>query len=183
MCCVCGCNNNELATSPPIMPNIIIEYVDKEGNRINLYSDNLEIISITDEKNDSIGFRLPDYPLLRILFNDGFSIESPKTEKQYEIKYHIPNLLGETIEELRLIFNVNKVYSTFTDAWYNGNKILNFVSFYSLCPECINPQYNIQDNLNIEEFERRKKELMYNGTTAAYIEGFNIYIILPVVKD
>ena len=188
-----GCNAKDkgyIDVPGPIIPQVNLEYVDREGNPLlqesdlkNLYEKgvHLDVLSVTDDRGVSIeyGFDFNSVWHTRIL--EQFYINSPKMEKHYIIKYRVPQLLGESVEELKLIFKVDGFDSKFTKAWYNEKEILCFVTIDSICPEWRNPQYNVQEN--IEEFERRKKELLYNGDTVAYIEGDNIFLVLPVEES
>ncbi|MDR0573967.1 MAG: hypothetical protein LBG96_08075 [Tannerella sp.] len=193
-----GCNDKDnMEVFGPIIPEVFIEYVDKEGNSIlekselvQLYEkgERLNVLSVTDDKGVSFmnneGFGIDLSIGLHTDIFEKFYLETPKMDRQYIIKYKVPRSLGESIEvgesveELKLTFCVDGIHSEFTNAWYNG-KELRLVP-----PELIDPDlYNPQVDPDEEAIERRKKELLYSGDTVAYVEGFVIYLILPTERE
>jgi hypothetical protein len=127
-----GCSVIEYAPYP-IHPGFYIEYVDKEGNPVmseeelkELYEKGeriLEVLSVTDDKGVSIEFRYGFCACLRTSIFDKLDTRSPKMERQYTVKYKVPRILGESIEELNLILSVDGYSSKFTKASYNGNEL------------------------------------------------------------
>ena len=192
-----GCNKDKgnLEVFGPIYPNVSIEYVDKNGNPIlqeselrQMYENGekyFEVLSVTDDKGVSFGFGhfgngsawSPD-----IL--ERFDVESPKMDRHYTLKFKAPRILGESVQELKLTFSVEGIDSKFTYASYNGEEIRHFVTADLFCPEClVNPHvFDLEDIQNRELVEGRIKALLYNGEANAYIEGFTIYLILPVER-
>lgn len=117
----------------PIAPRVYIEYVDKEGNPVmseeelkELYEKGeriLEVLSVTDDKGVSIEFGYDFCACLNTRILDKLDTKSPKMERQYTVKYKVPRILGESIEELNLILSVDGSYSKFTKVSYNGNEL------------------------------------------------------------
>ena len=167
-----------------------IEFVDKEGNILNeeLYEKGvvLDVLSVTDDKGVSVKFNFHEGLIMILEHPINLESESPekwpKTDWQYTVRYKVPQLIGESIEELKLIFSFDGYDSKFTKAWYNGKEITRFVTLDSICPECmVNPHvFDLEDIQNRELVERRIKELLYNGEANAFIEGYNIELKLPV---
>jgi len=185
-----GCNDHGDAGIPdPIVPEVSIEYVDREGKPIMKESELLQqyekgifldIQSVTDEKDKDIEFRFGFNSELHVIISEMFTLESLNTARSYSIKYKYPYLLGESVEELIVIFSVNGWDSKFTKAWYNGEKIDRFVTEAMFYPENTIKPIPEEDLDAIKAYENRRKELLYNGNTVAFIEGFSIRLILPL---
>ena len=167
-----------------LAPRMGIEFVDKEGNILNreLYEKGvvLDVLSVTDDKGVSVKFSDWNFGITVSTYIPESPEKWPKTERQYAIKYKVPQLSGESIEELKLILSLDGYSSEFTKAWYNGEEIKRLATIDSICPECRNPQ-NLQENPNLGELiGSRMKELLYNGEANAFVNGNSIKIMLPV---
>ena len=187
-----GCNDKGTLGVNPLTPMINIEFVDLEGNSLNkaLYETGvvLDVLSVTNDKGVSVKFNFHEGLIMILEHPINLESESPekwpKTDWQYTVRYKVPQLIGESIEELKLIFSFDGYDSKFTKAWYNGKEITRFVTLDSICPECmVNPHvFDLEDIQNRELVERRIKELLYNGEANAFIEGHYIELKLPVEK-
>jgi hypothetical protein len=188
-----GCNGGDSAY--PIQMAVLIDYVDREGNVIIMEGADsadslaapkpLEILSITNENGIPVEFGAGRDPIRRngsylgIEILEDFYTDSPEMDHQYSIKYKLPSL-GESVEEIKLIFHTDGWSSEFTHAWYNNKEILRHITNKDLYPNYYRPDKTLSAD-DWKEFERREKELMYNGKDmVAYISGFDITLVLPV---
>jgi hypothetical protein len=185
-------NNGNIEVPEDIVPVIYLEYIDKEGNRIINETDHLfgienplEVLSITDENDKPIQIgksRVFNTSTVCFGISEIFSFESPKVERIYSVKFKFPYILEESVEELKLIFSVNGLDSKFTNAWHNSIKIDRFVTEEMFFPQNTITPIHADDLDAITAYEKRKKELLYNGNTVAFIEGSNINLIIPINK-
>ena len=167
------------------VPSVFIEYVNRDGVTLvkpdgkNIFKEKypIENLSITKENGEIYEFRNSNCFCILIDIFDGFRLDSlNKTLHQYNIKYQIPTLFGESVQEVKLLYWVDGMNTKFTNAWYNNNEILRFVTIDMIVPSYPN---GITDE-DVEMIERRKKELLYNGDTVALIEGSDIHLIIPI---
>ncbi|MDR2914246.1 MAG: hypothetical protein LBV74_05385 [Tannerella sp.] len=130
-----GCNGGSVPV--PIFIEVNIRYVDTDGNFLLKEPENetnetltgrspLEVLSVTDEKGNPVEFwvRTPPsvpYTMPRIDVDKSFNDATPKRVREYTVKYKVPSLLGDAIEEVRLIYNVDT--HGYTHAWYNNREI------------------------------------------------------------
>lgn len=124
-------------------PSISFIYLDKKGETLvdkfvlNLSGahivikdkDIFEIISVTDQHGDQYDIEIiilgRNKTVLSFSIPDTHDLSTPKTVKEYTIKYKVPILFGkEHIEELKVVFNVDGMKSGFKeDVWYNKKKL------------------------------------------------------------
>jgi len=170
-------------------PEVFIEYVNKDGSKIISSTDAqpsfiknypVENILITNKEGKIFEYRIIDYPCIHIDIWDTFNsteTKKQKSEHNYIIKYKIPNLIGESFEEIKLTYMVDKLFAEFTQVRYNENENFRFVTEEMICPDCRESSYKPDD----EKMAQRVKELLYNGDRVAYKErGRDIYIIIPI---
>lgn len=194
-----GCDKNEAVFA--YAKGIGIQYVDKEGNtlyfdkdgsisyfdKVDYYSQNLseedflktspmEILSFTNESGIPVEYRL-DYKVGHLF---GFGIienEGRKREYSYIIKYKIPPITGESVEELRV--TLKETEYGIPDGWYKcqyNGKDIRVYTIEDIFPDIHNPQQVIDE----EEHSRRLTEILYNGDLVAADGGEGISLILPV---
>jgi hypothetical protein len=177
---------------------IEIQYVDKQGNilyfdkdgniscfdKVDYFSRKLneedflttcpmEIISFTNERGIPVEYKL-DYQvghLFRFRMNDG-----RKSEYGYVVKYKIPLITGDSVEELRVTLKENH---GFPCGWHNCRYNGKDIRVYTM--EEIFPDYhNPQQVFDKEKHARRLTEMLYSGNLVAHeVEGF-ILVIIPV---
>lgn len=191
-----GCDKNEGVYA--YSKEIEIQYVDKQGNilyfdkdgniscfdKVDYFSRKLneedflttcpmEIISFTNERGIPVEYKL-DYQvghLFRFRMNDG-----RKSEYGYVVKYKIPLITGDSVEELRVTLKENH---GIPDGWhnckYNGNDIRVY-TIEDIIPDTHNPQRVIDE----EEDSRRWTEMLFSGDLVAYEADGSILVIIPV---
>ena len=153
----------------------------------------LEIISFTDEKTgksfimdekmewseDGIMTRslVKDNYVYKNLFGfnqELFSEEIRGIERHYSIKYKVPSIYGERIEEIKLIYVLSDDFGFgFIEAWYNGKKISIFtkIELENRYPKCF---------VDKEIAHRMMNEVYYKGDTVVLSSQYSIHIILPI---
>lgn len=191
-----GCDKNEGVYA--YSKEIEIQYVDKQGNilyfdkdgniscfdKVDYFSRKLneedflttcpmEIISFTNERGIPVEYKL-DYQvghLFRFRMNDG-----RKNEYGYVVKYKIPLITGDSVEELRVTLKENH---GFPCGWHNCRYNGKDIRVYTM--EEIFPDYhNPQQVFDKEKHARRLTEMLYSGNLVAHeVEGF-ILVIIPV---
>lgn len=191
-----GCDKNEGVYA--YSKEIEIQYVDKQGNilyfdkdgniscfdKVDYFSRKLneedflttcpmEIISFTNERGIPVEYKL-DYQvghLFRFRMNDG-----RKSEYGYVVKYKIPLITGDSVEELRVTLKENH---GFPCGWHNCRYNGKDIRVYPM--EEIFPDYhNPQQVFDKEKHARRLTEMLYSGNLVAHeVEGF-ILVIIPV---
>ena len=191
-----GCNKNNVepkASVTDCLVGINIEYFDVEqkgyrlleGEELKTFlkdSMSLEIQSYIDEKSGLSIMKPQIMNVHRNVFGlDGERFERDTTikiERHYKIKYKVPSIYGESIEELKLIFST--YHSFFTEAWYNGKEIpiIRREDIDYARDLARPPQYTF----SVEEAKREAKELFYHGDLAAVASMSQIYIVLPIKK-
>lgn len=191
-----GCDKNEGVYA--YSKEIEIQYVDKQGNilyfdkdgniscfdKVDYFSRKLneedflttcpmEIISFTNERGIPVEYKL-DYQvghLFRFRMNDG-----RKSEYGYVVKYKIPLITGDSVEELRVTLKENH---GFPCGWHNcryNGKDIHVYTMEEIFPDYHNPQ-QVFDK---EKHARRLTEMLYSGNLVAHeVEGF-ILVIIPV---
>ncbi len=191
-----GCDKNEGVYA--YSKGIGIQYVDKQGNilyfdkdgniscfdKVDYFSRDLsgedflttcpmEIISFTDERGIPVEYKL-DYQvghLFRFRMNDG-----RKSEYGYVVKYKIPLITGDSVEELRVTLKENH---GFPCGWHNcryNGKDIRVYTMEEIFPDYHNPRQVVDE----EKYARRLTEMLYNGNLVAHeVEGF-ILVIIPV---
>ena len=195
-----GCDKNEAVYV--YTPEVEIQYVNTEGNILYFDKDGsisyfdkddyysqikniseedflktcpMEILSLTNEIGIPIEYRL-DY---KTGYFFRFSItekEGRKSEYSYIIKYKIPLITGDSVEEIRVTL---KDKNGIPDGWYNcqyNGKDIRVYTIDELFPGHNDPQRVIDE----EEDYRREREMLYNGDLVAADGGEGISLILPV---
>ena len=191
-----GCDKNEGVYA--YSKEIEIQYVDKQGNilyfdkdgniscfdKVDYFSRKLneedflttcpmEIISFTNERGIPVEYKL-DYQvghLFRFRLNDG-----RKSEYGYVVKYKIPLITGDSVEELRVTLRENH---GFPGGWHNcryNGKDIRVYTIEDIIPDTHNPQRVIDD----EEDSRRWTEMLFSGDLVAYETDGSILVIIPV---
>ncbi len=185
-----GCDKGE-SLLPSHVSHITIEYINKESNEgysiimandksediKAFYKDTIlvEILSLTE---DSVEIE-PSERSVRgfrnvILFGtEKHSVYNPRGKRSYTIKYKVPSIRGEIIEEVELTFNEDHDY--FIEAWYNGEAIP-LVTDQMIHPGSNDPQY-IFDK---EEWLREEIEFCKTDDVVAKLTQSNIHILVPI---
>ena len=199
---LCGCDNSDKAVVG-YAPEIEVLFVDNEGNVLHFDKDGkislhdfveldsklnengdksflekspLEVLSITDETGSPVKYRF-DYKAgfqFKFTFTDN-SVR--KREYGYTIKYKIPLIKGETVEELKL--KLKETEYGIPDGWYNcqyNGKNIRIITTEELFPDYHNPQQVIDE----EEHSRRLIEMLHNGDLVAHEADGSILVIIPV---
>ena len=96
-----------------------------------------------------------------------------KREYEYTIKYKIPLIEGETVEELKL--KLKEISGEWYNCQYNG-KSIHIYTIQELFPDYNDPQAII----DIEKNKDRLRETLYNGDLVAIGTAGSISISLPV---
>lgn len=185
-----GCDEGE-ALLPDHVSNITIEYIDKESDEgysmimVNdkgediraFYKDTItvEVLSLTEEgveiessERSVRGFRNA------IFFGtEKHSVYNPRGKRFYTIKYKVPSIRGEIIEEIKLTFNED--HDNFVEAWYNGEAIP-LVSDQMIHPGDYDPQHVFDK----EEWIREEKEFCDTDDVVAKLTQSNIHILIPM---
>ena len=195
-----GCDKSEAVYA--YVPSIEIRYVDNEGNilyfdkdggisyfnKVDYYSQiknmseedflktcPMEILSFTNESGIPVEYRL-DYKVGH-LFGLGITeYQGRKREYSYIIKYKIPLITGDSVEEIRVTL---KDKNGIPDGWYKcqyNGKDIRVYTIDELFPGHNDPQRVIDE----EEDYRREREMLYNGDLVAADGGEGISLILPV---
>jgi hypothetical protein len=194
-----GCDKNEAVFV--YSKGIEIYYVDKEGNilyfdkegNIKYFDKNdypllkvneedflktlpIEILSFTNGSGIPVGYRFS----CRVDHLFGFVIlenEGRKREYSYIIKYKIPPLTGESVEEIRV--TLKETEYGIPDGWhncqYNGRNIRP-ITIEEIFPDWHDPQQVIDE----KEHARRLTETLYNGNLVAYESDGTILLIIPI---
>ena len=196
-----GCNKSGDCCVYVYAKGIGIQYVDNEGNilyfdkdgrisyfdKVDYYSQNMneedflktcpmEILSFTNESSIPVEYKL-GYKEGHLF---GFGIienEGRKREYSYIIKYKIPPITGESVEELRVTLKETKY--GIPDGWYNcqyNGKNIRVYTIEDIFPDIHNPQRVIDE----EEHSRRLTEMLHNGDLVAYEADGSINVIIPV---
>ncbi|MCK9436339.1 MAG: hypothetical protein PHW88_06670 [Bacteroidales bacterium] len=199
---LCGCDNSDKAVVG-YAPEIEVLFVDNEGNVLHFDKDGkislhdfveldsklnengdksflekspLEVLSITDETGSPVKYRF-DYKAgfqFKFTFTDN-SVR--KREYGYTIKYKIPLIKGETVEELKL--KLKETEYGIPDGWYNckyNGKDIRVYTITELFPDYNDPQVIIDK----EKHNDRLREMLYNGDLAAISADVGILLSLPV---
>lgn len=189
-----GCDDKNEALTPDVYGHITLEYFDKETDighfllegqdKIDAYAKEpailVEILSFT-ENGESISTGRDDTFLVRDIIS--FSTEPFSNDdmlqpmvRHYTLRYRVPSIRGESIEEINLTHHVNidGYFKGFVEAWYNG-KAISIVGSTAYEDAENNPY-------NDEELKLQVKERLYNGSLVADVSEFNIYIVIPVEK-
>ena len=138
----------------------------------------IEVLSVTDENGTPIEYNL--YYTTGILYHFHFMhYQGRKREYTYVIKYKIPPVGGESVEELRLTLKENK--NGQPDGWYGkyNGKSIRIYTMTDLDPDYRDPQHIIDDE-EASRLARISKEMLYNGDLVAFDGGRAIYLTLPV---
>ena len=135
----------------------------------------MEILSFTNESGIPVEYRL-DYKVGH-LFGLGITeYQGRKSEYSYIIKYKIPLITGDSVEEIRVTL---KDKNGIPDGWHNcqyNGKDIRIYTIDELQPGYNDPQRVIDE----EEIHRRYNEMLYNGDLVAADGGEGISLILPV---
>ena len=189
-----GCDKNEAVYV--YTPEIEIQYTNTEGNILyfdkdgsisyfdkddyfsqikNIKTCPMEILSFTNESGIPVEYRL-DYKVGH-LFGLGITeYQGRKSEYSYIIKYKIPLITGDSVEEIRVTL---KDKNGIPDGWHNcqyNGKDIRIYTIDELQPGYNDPQRVIDE----EEIHRRYNEMLYNGDLVAADGGEGISLILPV---
>jgi len=201
---LCGCGTGGCVYV--YAPGIEILFVDKEGNILYFDGDGgtsfinydefysrlnnidgkgflekcpMEVLSVTDENDIPFEYKLEYVSGVLYRFDFVYHPQGQKREYTYIIKYKIPLISGESVEELRLTLKENK--NGHPDGWngkYNG-KSIRIYTMTDLDPDYHNPQRVIDDE-EASRLARISKEMLYNGDLVAFDGGRAIYLTLPV---
>lgn len=199
---LCGCDNTDTAVVAGA-PEIEFQFVDNEGNVLRFdkdgkisFHDFVELDATLDENSDKNFLEKNPIEVLSITesgspekyrfdYKAGFQFkftftDNPvrKREKEYTIKYKIPLISGETVEELRLKFKYSEI--GYPDGWhecqYNGKNI-HIYTIQELFPDYNDPKAIIDK----EKHNDRLREMLYNGDLVAM--GTDLYILLSLPVD
>lgn len=195
----CDKNNNEAVIVHT--PEMEIQFVNNEGKILHfdkdggisfldyeIYSNGnisdenflekcpLEVLSITDENGIPVKYKL-NYAV-GLWFRFRFvNYQERKKEDIYIIKYKIPLITGESVEELRGTLKKNE--NGHPDGWYNcqyNGKNIRVYTLEELYPDYYNPHRVIDK----EEDSRRVREMLYNGDLVGADGVSGISFSLPV---
>ena len=195
-----GCDKNEAVYV--YTPEIEIQYTNTEGNILYFDKDGsisyfdkddyfsqikniskeyflktcpMEILSFTNESGIPVEYRL-DYKVGH-LFGLGITeYQGRKSEYSYIIKYKIPLITGDSVEEIRVTL---KDKNGIPDGWHNCQYNGKDIRIYTI--DKLQPGYNDpQRVIDEEEIHRRYNEMLYNGDLVAADGGEGISLILPV---
>ena len=195
---LCGCDKTNTAVWA-YAPEIEFQFVDNEGNVLRFDKDGkisfhdfveldatldengdknfleknpIEVLSITDENGNPVRYKF-DYKA-GFQFKFTFTDKSvKKREYEYTIKYKIPLIEGETVEELKL--KLKEISGEWYNCQYNG-KSIHIYTIQELFPDYNDPQAII----DIEKNKDRLRETLYNGDLVAIGTAGSISISLPV---
>ena len=193
-----GCEKNEGVYA--YSKGIGIQFVDRQGNILYFDKDGniscfdkvdyflrdlseedflmtcpMEIISFTNE--NGIPFEYKFSYKAGHLFGLGIQENNGrKSEYGYVVKYKIPLITGDSVEELRVTLRENH---GFPGGWHNCRYNGKDIRVYTM--EEIFPDYhNPQQVFDKEKHARRLTEMLYSGNLVAHeVEGF-ILVIIPV---
>ena len=198
---LCGCDKNESVSA--YAPSISFRFVDNEGkivyfnedgtlsfhdnktpyseinkkyNNINSLSP-LEIISITDNFGRSLqyDFKYNNGSVFRL---DPYRNRLQTREYEYTIKYKIPLLKGESVEELKLKLKENEYGHPigWYDCQYNGKSIYIY-TIEEIIPDCHDPQRVIDEEKSAERYGKT----LYSGNLVALgSDSGSINVFIPI---
>lgn len=134
----------------------------------------MEILSFTNEIGIPVEYGL-DYKTGYFFRFRLTEYEGRKSEYSYIIKYKIPLITGDSVEEIRVTLkDKNGIPGGWRNCQYNG-KDIRVYTIEEFFPDYHDPQRVIDE----EEF-RRYLEMLYNGDLAAVDGGALISLILPI---
>jgi len=137
----------------------------------------MEIVSFTNENGIPVEYKL-NFTIGHMF---GLSItenEDRKKEYNYIIKYKIPLIAGESVEELKVTFKEPADYGV-PIGWYNcqyNGKNVRLYTLNELYPGYNDPQRVIDE----EKHNERVREMLYNGDLVGVDVGKSITLSLPV---
>ena len=167
---------------PPMIVGVSVEYYDKDKTGyLLLKSEELEIIQkdsmfveILSYKDELTGLSFWEQQELKVMRNlfcihaEGFNrypAQQIELKRHYSIKYKVPSIHAESVEELKLVFHLEHTFSgRFEEAWYNGKKI-SIISQEEFIKRSY-PDFP-QVHLDIETLESAIYESYYNGELSA----------------
>ncbi|MDH6341237.1 hypothetical protein M2480_000387 [Parabacteroides sp. PFB2-12] len=184
-----GCSGSEDAIVS-YTPHIVILYSDgtgfvemKEMDKEKIDDsdkNNLEIISITDEKGDTVQCTVRNFRkigqtvMISLNISEAFSPQKKETKREYTIKYKVPFLLGhDQIEEIKLYYTT-RLRGDFSQILYN-NIDIRCVTTDSWEDPTRNPTEE-----EIAELDAKTDELLFSGDTVASLSESRVVLIVPV---
>ena len=174
----CDKNNSTAGLNLISSPSIQIEFYDKE-NKGDLQFE-VEILSFIDEIT-GMSFMQPQtlQTYTDVFVHTSISLETERfnyvseglfLKRHYVAKYKVPSIKGESVEEIKLIFDMIESRGFFTKALYNDKEIplIQEIEIYDKYPD------------DVEEFNRVRNEIRYNGDVVATTIEFYIRIMMPI---
>lgn len=176
-----------------VIPGFYIEYLDKELKPYRLldseelmhrFNDKMTLILIS-AIDEITGRSFLDEPqegqVSRNIFGWGpeiFEYSAKETIRRYNIKYKVPSIKGDSVEEIILIAHYVPCYANITAAWYNGKEIP-LISRVEIWREFNLLPVDHPDKNDREVMNRINKESYYRGDLVGVIDGSSIEIVVP----
>jgi len=146
----------------------------------------LEILSFMD---DLAGLKIIE-PKNTTVFRNYFGIgeqwagdryKPDTTIFHYTLKYKVPSIMGESIEEIKAVFHLyNPYYGKITEAWYNG-KVIPIITWEEI--DALYPPEGSDDRYDRDVNERIMKETYYSGDLVGVVRESCIDIVIPIKKQ
>ena len=174
----------------PIFPIIAIEYFYKgtkgllmmdEKEMSNYYKNNemnVEFISAIDEITGKSFIERHEDKVIRNYFSfapEQFEPWFKETIRHYTVKFKVPSIKGESVEEIKYNYHFIPGFHKITEAWYNGQEI----PFFDMMEINKYAHWGFPE-FDLDEYKRKVKETYYSGKLVGITFQSTIHIVIPM---